>query len=676
MDNDINVADEYWANYPDEKLGAELKNKIDHFFERMRTAGLMRKIYRSRRAVSGLARFGEGHDASELGLDGEQGEITRLRINHYENIAKHMLSLTINDRPAWKPIPTNTDVTSEVQTRLAEGVLDYYMRERKLDNKIKDSVWNAIWSSLGAIQLEWDATAGDPYMMDPETGKVLKDGDLQVSVLGVLDVIIDTAKKSRDGHIWRITRTWKNRYDLMAQYPEFAQKIRGVSSTDWTVGSTADRDAVDELNSQSDDVPVYTFWHEKTEACPEGKRVLFLASDIVLMSTPLPYEMIPVYEVAAEFIPNTPFAKSGMWTTLAIQEVIDNLYSVISTNQLTFGIQNILVPNDAGIDIQQLAGGLNAIKYNASNGFKPEPLQLTATPQEIFTFIRQLEQAMETLTGINGVIRGNTDNVLKDSSSGAQLALLQAQAQQFINNLVNAYTSMMESIGTGIISILKQYAQAPRMVQIVGKSKQYGLKEFSGADFEGINRVKVEVVSSFAKTTAGKLQIADSLLQKGAITPDKYVHLLQTGQMDFILEDQDTEMINIRMENEMLAIGEHPIVSPLDNHQRHAQLHRAVIDNPDARKRPEVMQAVREHILMHLQASQTTDPMLLQFLGQQPVPQSAPPGVPVPGNPQAGPMMGQDPNAGLPSPSGMPNMPTNPATGERAPTVPGQNLPE
>src|SRR5262249_22656169 len=156
--------------------------------------------------------------------------------------------------------------------------------------------------------------------------------------------------------------------------------------------------------------------------------------------------------------------------------------------------------------------------------------------------------------------------------------------------------------------------------------------------FSTINRVKVEVVSAYAKTNAGKAQIADALLQKNAIDAHDYVNVLQTGQLDFALEDEDTELINIRSENELLAIGQQPIVYPLDNHRRHAVAHKKVVDNPDVRQRPEVLEAVREHILGHLQAEQQLDPALLELCGlpPKPAPPPPPPG-PGPGGPPHGP---------------------------------------
>ena len=145
---------------------------------------------------------------------------------------------------------------------------------------------------------------------------------------------------------------------------------------------------------------------KKTPAVPQGRFVEFYSSEIVTTEGPLPTKCIPIYRVTSAEQDGSPFGYTIGWDLLALQESIDALYSTVLTNQATFGVQNILMPDGANIGVTELAGGLNLIKYNAKAG-KPESLNLTNTPQEIFSFIQQLEQLMETLSGVNSVTRGH-----------------------------------------------------------------------------------------------------------------------------------------------------------------------------------------------------------------------------------------------------------------------------
>ena len=121
------------------------------------------------------------------------------------------------------------------------------------------------------------------------------------------------------------------------------------------------------------------------------------------------------------------------------------------------------------------------------------------------------------------------------------------------------------------------------------------------------------------------------------------------------------ELLLIKAENEKLMEGQSPIVSPLDGHSEHIMEHRAVLADPDLRVDAALVKAVLDHIEEHVNALRNTDPVLLQMIGQQPLPplaQPAAPGAPGPGGPNV--------PKGAVSGSPMPEM-MSPDTGEIAP---------
>ena len=161
------------------------------------------------------------------------------------------------------------------------------------------------------------------------------------------------------------------------------------------------------------------------------------------------------------------------------------LYSTAVTNQSTFGVQNILVPKGHDLSTAQMSGGLNVMEYDPKVG-EVKALNLTQTPAEIFNFMQMLEKLAETISGVNSVARGNPEASLK---SGAALALVQSQAIQFSMGLQQSYAQLVEDLGTGTISILKTYAQVPRVAAIAGKANRPMMKSFVGADLDQINRL-------------------------------------------------------------------------------------------------------------------------------------------------------------------------------------------
>lgn len=662
MENFNSPRDVYFALLEKDDIGAELVRRIEDWYEHVSTMGIYRKMRKSYAAYFGYNSSGLGATSSEVITGGEQGELSLLKVNHFRNLLQHMLVMTTSSRPAMDARAINTDYRSIAQTLLANGILDYYMREKKLENYLKKATEYALVFGEGFLRLEWDSSQGEEYSVDPQTGRIVYTGDIKYNVLNPLDVIRDVFAPDNEEDDWKIIRHFKNRFELIAKYPEFKEEILKVE-TKSTIDMTFNLNI--KLQTGSDLVPVYEFYHRKSEALPVGRQVVFVSSDAVFYDGPLPYKEIPVYRIAPSDFIGTPHGYTIAFDLLALQDVIDSLYSIIVTNQSTFGVQNILLPQGHNISYSQLAGNLNILEYDPAAG-KPEALNLTATPAEVFNFVNKVESTMETISGVNSVARGNPEANLR---SGNALALIQSMAIQFNSGLQQSYAQLIEDIGTATIVTLRDFAATPRIAMIVGKSNRSYLKEFQGSDLDQINRVVVDVGNPLAKTTAGKLEMANNLLQQGLIkTPEDYILVMKTGNLDTMLDGTTSELALMDMENERLREGQVVHATILDSHVLHIKEHKTVINSPDARENPEVVQATLAHIQEHINMLKTADPNLMQIIGQ---PSLQPP----PGQPQQNGPGGPPPQAPQgPAPKGGPQGP-GPMSAEPAPTDISQKLP-
>lgn len=635
----------YFAAQAPEDCARILLSKATTFYNVLNTnayLGTMKKMWLAYHGI-----YDDGYGSShEIKFGGEQGELVHLNVNHFRNLARHMLVMITSNRPVFKARAINTDARSMSQAYLADGILDYYMREKHLEDVLKDSVEMAIVLGAAFVKMEWNATAGEPFDADPDTGEVTYEGEIEFTKVSPFDVVFDGTKDTWDQD-WVMCRSSRNRYDLVAKYPEYEEQILGLPTKDVSMGLSTSVFS----NDETDDVYIYEFYHRRSEAVPGGRYMLFLDRDIVLLDTKLPYRQVPVFRISASDIMGTPYGYSPMFDVFPIQEGINSLYSTIMTNQNANGVQNIWIQPGSDINVESLGGGMNVIESQT----KPEPLQLTATPKEVFDFLSTLIQSAETISGVNSVARGNPEASLK---SGTALALVQSMSLQFISGLQQSYVRLMEDVGTALISILKDFAMTPKTVALVGKNNRPLLKEFTGESVSAINRVIVDVGNPLANSTAGKVQMAEQMLQMGIIkNPQQYFQVMSTGRLDAAYEDEMDELLLIKRENEMLMDGESPIVSPLDKHNEHIMEHRAVLADPDLRTNPDLVRIVLEHIQGHIDALRNTDPALLQMIGQTPLPppgvdpNAPPPNAPPPGE---GPPPGQEGDGMAPPPSGYP----------------------
>lgn len=640
----------YWASVPANEIADNMLEKVDNYYKFMSMSGrldLLRRswVYYYRPRVSG----------GRLNPVGEQGELTALSANHYRNLLSHLETMTVQQRPAFEPRATNSDVESQSQVILATGLLDYYMREKKLERFIKQGVKESLIFGEAFVRAEWDATDGKVYGQTP-SGAPAYQGDIKYSNFNPLNAIRDFTNETPNQDEWIILREAKNKYNLAAKFPDLADDILNDSVDLLEYAATTTLQAIGLDNS--DNIFLYTLLHKPTPALPNGRYTTCLDNGTVLMDGPLPYKETHVYRIAPDEETGTIFGYTVGFDLLPVQEGIDILYSTVITNQSTFGVQNILVPKGHDLSTSQISGGLNLMEYDPKVG-KPESLNLTNTPPEIFNFIAQLEKLQETLSGVNSVARGNPEASLK---SGAALALVQSMAIQFSMNLQQSYVRLVEDLGTGTIQILQDYASTPRVANIAGKSNRPLMKQFKGSDLSMIQRVMVDMGNPMTRTTAGKVNLADALAEKNMIeNPDQYIQVVNTGRLEPIIEGKQAQLLLIKGENESLAEGRPVRALITDDHQKHILEHTTVLSNPEIRNDPSnpIVAAALAHIQEHM--DMMANPMVQQLTALLHREGSAP--QPPPGAPgQPGAMMNPAPPAAQAAGQvNMPNMPSPPA---------------
>lgn len=604
---DTNV---YFATLEGDELLNALDAKAGSYYEYLNAYKIFTVWLKSYNTYYGRDR--DGFNTVEVGRSGTQGELTVLKANHYRNLIQHLYVMTTGQRPFVDCRAINTDHKSQTQTILAKGIVDYYMNEKKVDRYINQATEYALVFGEGFTIPNWDANTGEIYGTTPE-GLPLYEGDCEFKNYAPMDVIRDVNLKSINDSNWFIIRDYVCKYDLVSKFPGVADKILATRTN--LIEDINIRFHFSKSTFESYDMcPVYTFIHKKTPALPQGRFVQYIAGT-KLIDSAFPYRTLNVHRIAPSEWMGSPFGYSPAFDLLAIQDTVDALYGTIATNQMTFGVQSIAALDGSNVSSKKLSTGLNLITYSKIGG-KPEPMNLTATPKEIFNFLETLEQVQETLIGVNSVNRGNPEASLR---SGNALALVASQAIQFNSSLQASYSQHIEDVFTSLINMLQDYAVTPRIANISGSVNRSYLKEFSGQDIDKINRVVVDLGNSVMRTNAGRLEIANNLLQQGLVSPDQYITVLNTGRLEPMFESQQKELLLIRAENENLSNGIPVSAIACDSHALHIREHRSVLADPESRVNPQVTIAALNHMQEHIDQLETVRPGLLMAIGEQPM---------------------------------------------------------
>ncbi len=667
---------QYFATKETKEFLSDVEKKIKSFNDYMSKTGRAQKILRSEQLYFGrhLGEWGVG--SGTMRDVGGDGELTAFGVNLYRNLIKYVLSFTTSQKPSFDPRAKNTDTRSGQQARLANNILDSYLNEKRMDRHFVSAAERALVDGKGFVYMTWEPSLGKAYttapvqpvqgqMQDPNAPqqKVVYEGDAEIACKGFLDVIYDVSIRDWSKNKWVTVRTLESKWDLAARYPEKAEEIIKLSSKDNLAAIEQTQLSANIYTQEANDdlIPVYHTYHLKTDSVKNGRYCKHLSGQIDLYDGPLQYKRLPVFRITPGEEFETGEGYTDAFDVMALQEVLNVLYSIPFSNQQAFANPILYLPEGCEVSPSQLNGSQFNILRGGPPGTKPEVLNLTATPAELFKNIEMVEEKMLKMMGLNSAAVGDAK---EDVKSGVGLSRLQAMAIQYASGYQRSYANLLEDGGSFLLELLQNFAKTERMIALAGVSNKGAMSSFTGEDIDLIERVSCDLGNALSKTPAMRAELADKFLDKGNITFKQYVEVIQTGNLDSVYESEEAQPELIQKENEMMMDGKPVMAMVGDGHKAHIKEHKAKMDDPTLRSSaaagdPEarqIIQALQAHMMEHIQLEQTQDPIWFAVSGEQPPPpppQGPPPG---PGGPPPGPEMNGAPPS-LPPPPELPPPP-------------------
>lgn len=644
---------QYWAAKDTAEVAKEILGKVSAYREFLQQSGMITDLRKSYTTY-----YKRPH------IQDVQQSLKAIHVNTYSSNINHVLTTVTSTRPAWEPRAVNTDLSSQNNTILAAGLLDFYMKEKDVEEKINGACELALFLKEGWISLDWNPTAGEIYGKDPESGKAINTGDVEVETYNIMNMARDFKRKGMN-HEWLIPTKLQNKWNLAAKYPDLAEKIVALSSSkaDLEFELNVQNAAVQAIESGDDLVPVHSFYHEKTDALPQGRLVILLSEDIVLFDGPLPYKRKYIFGITSAKQAETAFGHTKQMDALPLQDAKDLCFSAILTNISANGVQNFQTPKGSTPTVSKLKDGMNLVEFDPKLG-PIVPMDLLKTAPEVYTFADVISNEMDLVQGSPPISKG----IAPATMSGTAMALLQQQAILSSSGIQLSYTKLLENVGSGLIELLQTFALVPRIATIAGKSKKSMLKTFTADDLKGIGRVVIDSANPLTKTTAGRTEIANQLLSAPPPmpnsyikTPEQYIGVLATGNLEALYQHDNANRMLMIAENELLMEGGTIPVLLTDDDTTHILEHQCVLASPEARENPQIVQAVLRHIQEHLDNGRTKDPQLAVALKQVSMFQAPPPPMPPPGAPNVAPVMESpavvsDSGVNLPKPAQPPQL--------------------
>jgi hypothetical protein len=567
---------------------------------------------------------------TSLGFSGEQGELVKMVVPQARTLIRQFVSVITKQRYNWEAL-TDIDDTNPLQTAKIGKALANDLWEKQGMDKLAESAAERV-SVLGHVfcSVTWDESGGNPIGVRPDEQGLAYQGALEMDIHDPHDVVFDWSIESEKNLDWVVVKRIRNRWTYAARYPELRDQIVGLPSVKEVRQTMPNLNFLSRYES-SDMIYVYEFYHKPTPALPQGRMTIYGGATCVFEDRENPYGQIPGRFLHFERILGTGLGYPMLSNLLPAQELLDHSFSAIATNQQATAVQSVLVPKGADISVNDIKG-LSFISYtpaNAEGGGKPEPLQLTSTPPEVFNFLNVCSQYMSNVSMITETLRGQPP---ANVTSGAMAATLAANAMEFLNSASKALTIWSEELINVAIQNYKIFATEEQILDITGEGSVAYVKSFKADDLKTLRQIKIRTQSPLMNTVAGRLQFGDSLLQAGLVKkPQQYLNLIEGAPVDNLFDDDISENMAVQAEIDALLEGRPVMPMMTDNHPIFINAYKKLLYNPAVRTQSEITQSIVQLMTDRLMMEQQLDPMLKAILrGEQMPPPAGAQGQPVP----------------------------------------------
>lgn len=529
--------------------------------------------------------------ASSLGSAGEQGELVKVTLPVARTLTRQFITLVTKQRLNFEVLTENSDSSPMQTARIGKAICTATQDTQELDQKIEAMAEKTCVLGASFMSCTWRSDKGYIYSQGPD-GQALYSGDNHVEWHDLLDMVFDWSVENFSDLSWVIVKRKTNRYDLMAQYPQIATDIAALPSVKETRQSLPNYNFLNRYENQ-DMIYVYEFYHKPSPALPQGRMIAYSSAGTVYYDDINPYECIPVYALQFEKINTTGLGYPMFSNLMPAQEMLDHSVSVQATNQSAYGVQSLLVPRGSDINIEQIVGGVNMIHFSpmsAEGGGEPKPLELPKTPPEVNVFMNDMNTYLGNLSMINDTLRGQPP---ANVSSGAMAATLSANAMEFLSSAQKNVVMLIEKVMNQVVKNYKMFSSMPQLIDIVGLGNIAYAKEFKEEDIKAISKIKIRTMSPMLNSSAGRIQVADSLLQNGLLKDaSKYFQILEGQNLDVLYKDSLSEQMAIQAEVDAILEGKPVMPFILDNHMLFVKSYQELIYNPYVRANGQILQKV------------------------------------------------------------------------------------
>ena len=511
---------------------------------------------------------GEGIEALDSMYEEIDGSSVDMSVSYaFKNLRFLHAQMSANP-PSVTVGPTSNDQEDRRKAEAADQLVNHGLRVYNLTERVDATTLNTLIYGTGFCKNTWNVHKGDILEMDKQSGEIVLEGDVDITVPSIWSVFPDP-----DAEVWEDVRyvfeekviPYEDAMYYWPQYQERLQKFR-IQNSD------AQNDTVkSELNEQKryyDSVVVYEYWEKGlphngylgrfciclgdgtplTKVGPSPFRFTQPGKISAINSANLSDEIkeakinrlpevaqLP-YSILTEVdVPNSIWGKSSLEYAGALQGILNSLDTMTLDNVQAVGTAHMILPEGAEVADDALSDTpWDIVKITGSQ--PPHFMQPAQLMPDMSTLREKTKMGIDDMMGVNEAMFGQQSR----EQSGASMQYATNQGNMIRRRLFNKYRLFVESLYKGYLNIVRKHWNIERTVNVVGKEKIIHAVDLKGADIDGGFDLEVAYGTSLSldpSTRREEILSMIPLLKESGISPRQLLKYMKLNELDNMYDD-------------------------------------------------------------------------------------------------------------------------------------------
>ena len=540
--------------------------------------------------------------------------------NHIAPIVETRISKICSNTPAITVVPATTDESDIESAKLSKEILKSVANRLNLiDIEKAVTTWSEICGTA-FYKIVWNTNTGKMVATD-ETGKTIREGDVEVEVVSPFEIFPDNLSCERIEDVKSIIQAKavdisyiKTNWGVDVS-PEdvHALSLDSKHSNIGGLGYDAHINKVANIALKNHCILIERYIRP-TKNYPNG-RLTIVAGGKLLFDNDLPYindelglRTFPFVKQVSNYMPGNFFGVSVVDRLIPLQRA----YNAVRNRKHEYfnrSVMNVLAVEDGSIDTESLEmEGLSPGKvliYRQGSKI-PEIMQNPKLNVDFEAEEERLLGEFKTVSGVSDMMADGTAHYT--NMSGVALQLLAEQDSTRLSTPIDSTKLAIKTVAKFILRLYKQYAVVPRLLKICGEHGELQMYYWDNNEICS-DDVVFDTSSDTSESLVQRRSMLLDLIKQGLMFDEngsfsqsmrkKCLDLLGFGMWENSLDLPALQISRAKEEN-LKAEKDNLEVMQIDDHKVHIDEHIAYILGGEIKKKLN-SKTIKEKLLKHIE---------------------------------------------------------------------------